>query len=233
MQKYFGLILGALIGFAVVACGGSGSDANAGGQADVTQAEFDALVERVEALEAALASIGKPRDTLYAPAASTAANGMQKAAADWVDIGTRLECLPTSEFFGDWCRIISPKGYYFALPLGLGQSYPLQAGRIYFDQAGCTGTPHMYFSDIGPDANTQGFVTGLYPDGHATPTAIYMSEVGNTVKTNTVMQSYIDAPYTPCVNFTTDATSYFELVDNDPDVSGVSNDNYGELSLLP
>lgn len=231
--KLFFLTAAALItlGF-VQACS---DDANAE-QAEVTQAEFDALVARVEALEVNNGGFNsKPRDTLYSPATAPAASKGQfkTAAADWVDIGTRLECLPTNDFFGEWCRILSPNGYYFGLPLGLGDTYPLQAGRIYYEQAGCTGTPHMYFNDVAPDADVQGFVTGVKPAGNSTPTAIYMFRAGTAVKTNITMQSYIDAPFTPCVDSAQGPMSFFELEVNDPAVSGVSNENYGQLSLLP
>src|SRR5690606_25335113 len=129
-----------------------------------------------------------------APADGGAAkNGaFQKVSAEWVDIGTRLECLPTNDFFGEWCRIISPTGYYFGLPLGLGETFPRQAGRIYFDQVGCTGNAYMYFSDVGPDANVQGFVTGYYPNGASSPEAVYMFEAGGSTVSNLVTMSYHD-----------------------------------------
>lgn len=231
LARNFFAVIGVTMTFGfIVACFDS-SNADSGSADGLTSAEVQAMIDE------ALAGVATPRDTLYAPASSGAGKSgvfnRKLGAADWVDIGTRLECLPTNDMFGEWCRIISPNGYYFGLPLGLGETYPRQAGRIYFDQVGCTGNAYMYVNDVGPDANVQGFVTGYYPNGVSDPASVYMFQAGGSIVTDLVTLSYHDTPGTPCTDFSSSATTYVPLVANDPGTSGVSNENYGQLSMTP
>lgn len=175
MKTIPGIILGALIGFVLVACTGD-SDADGGNNnADsLTETEVNALIEakikdyetRIATLEAALENLSESVNVVVSADSATARlskssmTRVQKLA-DAEAIGCSFSgYLPENQLSADTIQCKTPAGYLFNLAWP-GGGAPLDV-EVWYEQPGCMGTAYALTSVIEDGAREQGAVVSYF-----------------------------------------------------------------------
>lgn len=173
--KSFIALLALSIGYsAISAC----HDANAG--SGVSQAEFDAIVARVESLEA----------QQHRVLADVAVSSFAKAGEVPEAVGTLLS-FDGSPSVATTANVRSPKGYLFATDLVTGAMQGPGGnigGLLRYDSFDCTGQAYVGAGDIGGYAARQGLVFRiLQQDGSD---LYYTVEAGTEVLASATYHSF-------------------------------------------
>lgn len=243
MKKFYGLILGAVIGFVVVACGGSSGGAVA--DSGLTETEVKALIsDAIQPLQDRIAELeGQTEEGLtgnvLTASTATASAGMQKASAV-SDICSVLSYAPSGTFPGSMesaaCK--SSTGYLLTLPItvesGTVRPTPLDNSSVYFTTTDCTGTPYITASQVGDMGHVQGAVFSIYETETASVRTVYTPpnfdyEVLNWASSLTLS----DAGEWHCTAIGGTAVLHgFTPIANDPAVTGIEDTYTGPITMF-